>query len=496
MGRTVLHKHYDSAANITADKFFNGGELIISNEIGNEGIYILNTRGDVVKIGYNGGSGSGGTIPSGDYITGQDLRDYLLNRAYMTSADTAELLSAIETAVSGINENVGILSATTEEHIGQNTEKFQSIDERIDALSGLTAEILTEEQIKDIVIGEISFLVSSADTMFDVLRGLADWVANDETGSAQLIADVTNLKDAVSGVTDRVSTLEGGVSEVEDGLAELSGSVVEHIAQNEADLQELDDKIESIDIPEPVSDEHIQDIAAQEVAKLVSSADSMYQVLQELADWVESDESGSAQLIADVATLNDSVDELSAETESLKNIVENLPIPSGSPVDESVIQALKDYIDEKIASIQHESDHVFLSRAEYNELLREGHVMIDGKMHYFSDSVYYCIYQGGSPEPPTPSGETVDYEISGDTIIFNNGTVDEDGFLNIGDITLDGDFIDLNAVTPIVPDEPDEPDEPDTEPVISGDTMSLENATVDEEGFINAPTFNFNSIIE
>ena len=669
MGRIVLHKHYDSAANITADKFFNGGELIISNEIGNEGIYILNTRGDVVKIGYNGGSESGGTIPSGDYITAQDLRDYLHNQAYMTSADTAELLSAIETAISELNdrvdnipsaitptsggvidlsdlyEKVGTLSATTEEHIGQNTEKFQSIDERIDALSGLTAEILTEEQVKDIVIGEISFLVASADTMFDALRGLADWIANDETGSAQLIADVNNVKHAVSGVTDRVSVneenidaLNSDVADIADNVLELSGSVVEHITQNEADLQELNDKIEAIEIPEipdipepvsdehirdiaaqevaslvssadsmyqvlqelaewvendesgsaqlindvaalkdsvsgltndladtndrvsdvegcvgtlenavsglsemlnrhilenredlqdlsdrideieipeipePVSDEHIQDIAAQEVAKLVSSADSMYQVLQELADWVENDESGSAQLISDVANLNDGLDELSgsvvtnqeninelsAETESLKNLVENLPIPSGSPVDESVIQALKDYIDEKIASIQYESDHVFLSRAEYSQLITEGHAMIDGKMHYFSNSVYYCIYQG-SPEPPTPSGETIDYEISGDTINFNNGTVDEDGFLNIGDITLDGDFIDLNAVTPIIPDEPDEPgqpEEPDTEPVVSGDTMSLANATVDDEGFVNAPSLDINSIIE
>ena len=277
MGRIVLHKHYDSAANITADKFFNGGELIISNEIGNEGIYILNTRGDVVKIGYNGGSESGGTIPSGDYITAQDLRDYLHNQAYMTSADTAELLSAIETAISELNdrvdnipsaitptsggvidlsdlyEKVGTLSATTEEHIGQNTEKFQSIDERIDALSGLTAEILTEEQVKDIVIGEISFLVASADTMFDALRGLADWIANDETGSAQLIADVNNVKRAVSGVTDRVSVneenidaLNSDVADIADNVLELSGSVVEHITQNEADLQELNDKIDAI----------------------------------------------------------------------------------------------------------------------------------------------------------------------------------------------------------------------------------------------------------
>ena len=533
MGRTVLNKHYDSAANITADKFFNGGEIIISNEVGNEGIYILNTRGDVVKIGYNGGgsSESGGTTPSGDYITGQDLRDYLHNQAYMTSADTAQLLSVIETAISELNDKVDnmsggtpssgapvdlsdlydkieVLSAATEEHIGQNTDKFQTIDERIDALSGLTAQILTEEQVRDIVVGEIAFLVSSADTMFDTLRALAEWITNDETGSAQLIADVVTAKEAISGLTERVTAVEDNlvgvetelgdldgrvedaendIADIADGLTELSGSVVEHIAQSEADLQELNEKVEAIEIPEPVSDGHIRDIAAQEVAALVSSADSMYQTLQELAEWIENDESGSAQLLADVGDLKDAVsantnniNSLSAETEALKDMVENLPIPSGSSIDENVINALKAYIDEKIAEIQVKSDHVFLSRAQYRDLVYNGYATIDGEVHYYSDNIYYCIYDGSTPiDSGETSGSSYDYDEETGVIGFSGDTVVENGLVEIaGSVDEDG-YVTITEAEPI----------PDEEPEIDdNDNLDLSDVTdgeVDEDGYLN-----------
>ena len=533
MGRTVLNKHYDSAANITADKFFNGGEIIISNEVGNEGIYILNTRGDVVKIGYNGGgsSESGGTIPSGDYITGQDLRDYLHNQAYMTSADTAQLLSVIETAISELNDKVDnmsgatpysgapvdlsdlydkieVLSAATEEHIGQNTDKFQTIDERIDALSGLTAQILTEEQVRDIVVGEIAFLVSSADTMFDTLRALAEWITNDETGSAQLIADVVTAKEAISGLTERVTAVEGDlvgvetelgdldgrvedaendIADIAEGLIELSGSVVEHIAQNETDLQELNEKVEAIEVPEPVSDEHIRDIAAQEVAALVSSADSMYQALQELAEWIENDESGSAQLLADVGDLKDAVsantnniNSLSAETEALKDMVENLPIPSGSSIDENVINALKAYIDEKIAEIQVKSDHVFLSRAQYRDLVYNGYATIDGEVHYYSDNIYYCIYESGAPiDSGETSGSSYDYDEETGVIEFSGDTVVEDGIVEIAASVDEDGYVTITEAEPM-PDEGPEVDEDD-----NLDLSDVTDGEVDEEGYLN-----------
>lgn len=525
--RIINNKHYGNSELITRDKFLSEGEIVISNEVGFEGIYILNTRGDVVKIGSKNQQDSGSTIPPGDYVDAEFVRNYLIEHAYTTSAQTVELLSPIETAIAELNDkvdNIEIPSGFTPDVVD-----LTDVYDKIAVLSGLTAEIVTEEQVRDIVTNEIAFLVSSADTMFDALRALADWITNDETGSAQLIADVVNVKESVSGLTDRVSALEtevngintelsdieSDVDDIADSVIELSGSVVEHIAQNEADLQELNDKVDAIEIPEipePVSDEHIRDIAAQEVASLVSSADTMYQVLQELADWVENDTTGSAQLIADVGELKDAVsantsaiesvneqvenafgildvhqddiDTLYERVEAVEDAIENIPSAvtpsSGSSIDEETINALKAYIDEKIASIKFENDHVFLSRRQYSELISTGQVTIKGVVYYYSDDIYYCIYEDAAPTPDSgsSSGSSYEYDEESGTIELSGNTVIEDGMVEIA-VSIDEDgYVTITEPEPI----------PDEEPEIDEDGfVEISEDQIDEDGYVNIP---------
>ena len=254
----------------------------------------------------------------------------------------------------------------------------------------------------------------------------------------------------------------------------------------------------------------------QEVASLVTSADSMYQVLQELAEWVENDTTGSAKLISDVATLNENVDELSssvinnaekvdelsgsvignaekinelsAETESLKSLVENIPIPSGSPVDESVIQALKDYIDEKIAAIKYESDHVFISRTQYYDLIANGSVVIDGKVHEYSDDIYYCIYD--EVMPPSSGEPSYDYDEETGLVEISGNTEVTDGIAELSGAEIDEDgFVTISDVEP-TPSEP----EIDSDGLLSVTSLPLdengliEGATLDEDGFIEIHT--------
>lgn len=480
--RIINNKHYGDSTLITRDKFLSEGEIVISNEVGLEGIYILNTRGEVVRIGKGGGSSESGST---EYVDAEFVRDYLRSHGYVTSAETAELI----TLINAINDRIDNLP--TSGSGGYDQSVIDDINDRIDVLSGLTAEILSEEQVREIAAQEVSTIVSGSAEMYQILMELADWISNDSSGSAQLITEISTIKSNLSGVTERVSTAEEGITSLESDLADvaegvitLSGSVVGHIAQNEADLQELNDKIDAIEIPEipePVSDEHIRDIAAQEVASLVSSADSMYQALQELAEWMENDTTGSAQLLSDVGELKDAVsantnniNTLSAQTESLKDMIENLPTPSGSSIDESVINALKAYIDEKIAEIQVENDKVYISRSQYSELVTNGEVMIDGVMHYYSDNLYYFIYDTAPTSGDTSGNPSYDYdeetgmiEVSGETEVVDgiaeiSGTVDEDGYVTISeaeptpdegpDIDED-DNLDLSDVTDGTPDE-------------------------------------------
>jgi len=559
--RILNNKHYSDYSLITRDKFKSMGEIVISNEYGFEGIYILNTNGDVVKIGNRSGQSGSGSTESGstEYIDAEFLRNYLRAQAYMTSAQTAGVVSALETALSlldgrvtalengtpyipptsgggeydpavinALNGRIDALSSATEEHIGQSITDFQELNDRIDALSGLTAQILTREEIEDIVTEKIAFLVSSADSMFNVLREIAEWVESDTTGSAALINDVGQLKSDVSGLTGRLMIVEDDINSLEDDMVDVNTAINQnadilesavtafatYIEDNDAEIEAINEKIDSIEIP---SDDHIRDIAAQEVSSLVSSADSMYQVLQELADWVENDTTGSAALINDVADLKDRVadaetdidnlkdavtamsgqtpeidetkilevsansvansekiDELSAETISLRGIVENLP--SGSSIDEATFNALKEYIDAQIASLARNGDHLFLSRGQYNELIANGVVVISGETYYYSDSIYYCIYEGGQ-ESGSTSGSSYEYDEETGMIEISGNTEVVDGIVELAAAEIDNDgYVTITEVEPVVEPEVDE-----------DGFVEIPSDQVDEDGYVEIP---------
>lgn len=301
--RIVLHKHYDEASQITVDKFFDDiigkGEIVISNEYGKEGIYIINTEGMVVKIG-GGGSGSGST-PSGEYITPQELKDYLNRHAYTTSGNVVNITTT--EIVNYLNEHAYTTSA------------------------------------------------------------------------------------------------------------------------------------------------NVVDITAMEIAKIIDSADSRYDTLKEIADWIISDTTGAAKMANDIAELQEEIKHVSS------------------------------------------GDHVFLSRREYDELIRNGVADVSGETIEYSDDVYYCIYEDdGSVTPPTPSGETLVYILSGNTIIFPTLT-ESGGMIEINAEVIDG-FINLDsAYTPS--------GDGDKDVVIEDDNMVISQddiQTIGNEDFVNLDNYNIQPI--
>lgn len=62
MGRIVVNKHFDDKSKITSESFVNKGEIIVSNQVGNEGIFIVNKNGEIFFIGPTNGTGT--DIPS------------------------------------------------------------------------------------------------------------------------------------------------------------------------------------------------------------------------------------------------------------------------------------------------------------------------------------------------------------------------------------------------------------------------------------------------
>ena len=66
MGRIVVNKHVNNGAIVSPDNFIHKGEIIISNEVGSEGIFILNNNRETVFISKNNGGGE--DTPSSQHV--------------------------------------------------------------------------------------------------------------------------------------------------------------------------------------------------------------------------------------------------------------------------------------------------------------------------------------------------------------------------------------------------------------------------------------------
>lgn len=174
MGRIVVNKHFDDKSKITSESFVNKGEIIVSNQVGYEGIFIVNKNGEIFFIGPTNGTGTDVPLEYKEYIESYvngKLEDYVTEEWVIEqlSGNTIDLSNYI---------TKGEISAYT----------------------------VTKDEIRQISAEEVAKIVNSADTSYDTLKEIADWIINDTTGSAQMANDIESLK-AVSADT-RISTIE------------------------------------------------------------------------------------------------------------------------------------------------------------------------------------------------------------------------------------------------------------------------------------------------
>ena len=179
MGRIVVNKHFDDKAKITSESFVNKGEIIISNQVGNEGIFIVNKNGEIFFISPTNGTGTDVPLEYKEYI-----ESYVNGKLddYATQEWVIEEISKID--ISG--NTIDLSNYITKGEISAYT--------------------VTKDEIRQISAEEVAKIVDSADTSYDTLKEIADWIINDTTGSAQMANDITELK-SISADT-RISTIE------------------------------------------------------------------------------------------------------------------------------------------------------------------------------------------------------------------------------------------------------------------------------------------------
>lgn len=215
MGRIVVNKHFDVKSNITPESFAHKGEIIISNEVGFEGIFIKNNNGEIFYIAPTEGAGADVPLEYKEYI-----ESFVNGRleGYVTQEEFNELIKNIQIDPEQIRviANEEITSAlavysTTEEVNSAIAQAIGALN--IPSLEGYATEewvtnqgFATEQSIRQISAEEVAKIVNSADTKYDTLKEISDWILNDTTGAASMANDVANLK-SVSADT-RISTIE------------------------------------------------------------------------------------------------------------------------------------------------------------------------------------------------------------------------------------------------------------------------------------------------
>ena len=91
MGKIVVNKHVDNKAQVSSESFVNKGEIVISNQVGGEGIYIVNKNNDPIFIGPSTGEGSGGGSGNSD-----------ANHVFLSSSEYETLISKGSVVVNGV----------------------------------------------------------------------------------------------------------------------------------------------------------------------------------------------------------------------------------------------------------------------------------------------------------------------------------------------------------------------------------------------------------
>lgn len=215
MGRIVVNKHFDVKSNITPESFAHKGEIIISNEVGFEGIFIKNNNGEIFYIAPTEGAGADVPLEYKEYI------ETFVNgrlKGYITQEEFNELIKNIQIDPAQVrviaNEeitNALTVYSTTEEVNSAIAQAIGGLN--IPSLDGYATEewvtnqgFATEQSIRQISAEEVARIVNSADTKYDTLKEISDWILNDTTGAASMANDVANLK-SVSADT-RISAVE------------------------------------------------------------------------------------------------------------------------------------------------------------------------------------------------------------------------------------------------------------------------------------------------
>ena len=260
MGRIVVNKHFDVKSNITPESFAHKGEIIISHQVGFEGIFIKNNNGEIFYIAPTEGTGADVPLEYKEYI-----ETFVNGRleGYITQEEFNELIKDVQVDPTQVRiiVNEEIANALT---VYSTTEEVNAaIEQAISSISIPSLEGYATEQFVTSKIAEAKLEGSDVD-----LTGYATEAWVNEQGFLTEHQDITGKQDVIIDL----DTIRSGAS--------LGATALQEIPT-----------------------EAMRKIAVDEVVKIVNSADSRYDTLKEISDWILNDTTGAASMANDIQSL-------------------------------------------------------------------------------------------------------------------------------------------------------------------------------------------------
>lgn len=107
-----------------------------------------------------------------------------------------------------------------------------AMDERVKVLEAIDHEKLTADAVAAVVAG--------AESDFDTLKEVADWIASDKEGSAA-------LQTTVSGHTESINTINGDIDALEAKVDEDIANLTTHMSEAATALAEVDGRLDALE---------------------------------------------------------------------------------------------------------------------------------------------------------------------------------------------------------------------------------------------------------
>ena len=168
----------------------------------------------------------------------------------MTLVEIANKLKEVDGSISkntqdivNIKDRVSSLEKTIEDlgaiEGGENIATIISkVNDNVVAIETLKGE--GEGSVKKIAADAVAAVVADADSDFDTLKEVADWIASDKEGSAA-------LQTTVSGHTDSINTINGELDALEEKVDQDIANLTTHMTEAAQTLGEVDSRLDALE---------------------------------------------------------------------------------------------------------------------------------------------------------------------------------------------------------------------------------------------------------